>query len=156
MAEQGIDVVHQPMPVSPKEPSLLRRVGAPVVIGPMNGGMGFPPAFSGRQGRSTRWVIGLGRAGADLANRWRPASRRPNCCSWPTSARGEPCRSALGAREQAGRKRRRPGAVAAAVARSAALACRCDFAFVGRLVDWKAVDCLLEAFDAARGSAPMA
>jgi hypothetical protein len=32
--------------------SLLRRVGAPVVIGPMNGGMSFPPAFTGRQGGS--------------------------------------------------------------------------------------------------------
>jgi hypothetical protein len=29
------------------------------------------------------------------------------------------------------------------------------FAFVGRLVDWKAVDCLIEAFVRARGRAPM-
>jgi glycosyltransferase involved in cell wall biosynthesis len=43
--EKGIDVVHQPIPVSPKEPTLLRRLGAPLIIGPMNGGMNYPPAF---------------------------------------------------------------------------------------------------------------
>src|SRR5262245_34374896 len=45
VAEHDIDVVHQPIPVSPKETSLLHGLGAPVVIGPMNGGMTFPPAF---------------------------------------------------------------------------------------------------------------
>lgn len=43
--ELSINLVHQPMPVSPKEPSLLHGLGVPVVIGPMNGGMDFPPAF---------------------------------------------------------------------------------------------------------------
>src|SRR5258707_4666094 len=43
--DQGISVIHQPMPVSPKEPSMMYGLGVPVVIGPMNGGMEYPPAF---------------------------------------------------------------------------------------------------------------
>jgi hypothetical protein len=51
---ERIDVVHQPMPVSPREPSLLYGFGVPVVIGPMNGGMEWPPAFRPAGGRSGR------------------------------------------------------------------------------------------------------
>ena len=43
--EQKIDVVHQVTPVSAKAPSFIYRVNAPVVIGPMNGGMEYPPEF---------------------------------------------------------------------------------------------------------------
>src|SRR5205085_10853656 len=35
IAQYRIDVVHQPIPVSPKESSLLYDLGVPVVIGPM-------------------------------------------------------------------------------------------------------------------------
>ena len=45
VAREGIDLVHQPTPVSPREPSIIYDVGAPVIIGPMNGGMDYPPAF---------------------------------------------------------------------------------------------------------------
>jgi hypothetical protein len=43
-----IEVLHQPIPVSPKEPSALVQMGVPVVIGPMNGGMRYPPGFIAR------------------------------------------------------------------------------------------------------------
>jgi len=46
VAEHRIDVVHQPIPVSPKEPTLLHTLGAPLVIGPMNGGMHYPPDYA--------------------------------------------------------------------------------------------------------------
>lgn len=46
LIRQGlVDIVHQPIPVSPKDPSLLWGLGVPVVIGPLNGGMSYPPAF---------------------------------------------------------------------------------------------------------------
>ena len=40
-----IDVVHQPTPISPRVPSLLVDLPAPLVIGPMNGAMEYPPGF---------------------------------------------------------------------------------------------------------------
>lgn len=42
--ELAIDVVHQPIGVSPAVPSPLTRLGAPVVMGPLNGGMKLPPS----------------------------------------------------------------------------------------------------------------
>ncbi|MBV5330365.1 MAG: hypothetical protein JZU65_22495, partial [Chlorobium sp.] len=41
-----IDIIHEPSPVSPRQPSMMFGMGCPVVIGPMNGGMDFPPCFS--------------------------------------------------------------------------------------------------------------
>lgn len=55
--ELSIDVVHQPIPVSPKEPSLLYDLGAPVVIGPLNGGMDFPSAFRSSDSLFTRFLL---------------------------------------------------------------------------------------------------
>lgn len=44
----AIDVVHQPISVSPVVPSPLAGLGAPVVMGPLNGGLDLPPGFRGR------------------------------------------------------------------------------------------------------------
>lgn len=54
----GIDVVHEPIPVSPKIPSLMWGLGAAVVIGPLNGGMDYPEAFR----RERNLVSGLAQA----------------------------------------------------------------------------------------------
>ena len=43
-----IEVVHVPIPVSPKMPSLMWGLGAAVVMGPLNGGMEYPDAFRRR------------------------------------------------------------------------------------------------------------
>jgi len=48
VGELGIDVVHQPIGIAPNVPSPLRRLGAPLVVGPLNGGMVMPPAFRER------------------------------------------------------------------------------------------------------------
>ena len=42
---KSIDIIHEPAPVSPAQPSMMFGLGVPVVIGPMNGGMAFPKAF---------------------------------------------------------------------------------------------------------------
>lgn len=73
---EDIHVVHQPMPVSPKEPSWIFGVGAPVVIGPMNGGMDYPPAFARHQNLIGRMLLASGRATADVINRLIPGKRR--------------------------------------------------------------------------------
>ena len=52
----SIDVVHQPIGIAPNMPSPLTRLGAPLVVGPLNGGLSMPPAFRGRESRTARIV----------------------------------------------------------------------------------------------------
>ena len=66
--DHGINVVHQPIPVSPKAPSFIANLRVPVIIGPMNGGMDFPPAFKGAESLFTRVAVALGRSSANLVN----------------------------------------------------------------------------------------
>jgi glycosyltransferase involved in cell wall biosynthesis len=74
--DQGITVIHQPMPVSPKEPSLIYGMGAPVIIGPMNGGMNYPPAFQDMQSRLGSISLWLGRRAANVMNMVMPGKRK--------------------------------------------------------------------------------
>jgi glycosyltransferase involved in cell wall biosynthesis len=66
--DQRINLVHQPIPVSPKAPSFISGLGVPVVIGPMNGGMDYPPAFRDSESLLTRITVAFGRSGANLVN----------------------------------------------------------------------------------------
>ncbi len=45
-----VDVVFQPVPISPKALSLVQLRDTPVYFGPLNGAMDLPPAFRGRSG----------------------------------------------------------------------------------------------------------
>jgi len=66
--EKKIDVIHQPTPVSPKFPSFLSNMPAPVVIGPMNGGMTFPPAFAKEYGQGSLALVRIGRLLSGVLN----------------------------------------------------------------------------------------
>lgn len=154
--EQGIDVVHQPMPVSPREPSTLHGLGAPVLIGPMNGGMDYPSAFRRQRGAVERLLFTVGRASATALNRLMPGKRR----AATLLVANRRTRDAL------------PGGLSAEVvelvengvdlnlwrAPSSSedpAPATTTFVYMGRLVDWKAVDLLIEAFARARSDAPM-
>lgn len=63
-----IDVIHQPIPVSPKSPSGLFGFGVPVVIGPMNGGMEYPPGYHEHENKITRLFVYIARQAAILLN----------------------------------------------------------------------------------------
>ena len=76
LREQGISVVHQPIPVSPKEPSLIFGMSVPVIIGPMNGGMDYPPGFRKLQGATERLALAIGRRLADFMNWLMPGKRK--------------------------------------------------------------------------------
>src|SRR5215469_10725693 len=71
----GIDVVHEPIPVSPKQPSLMYEVGSPVVMGPLNGGMNFPPGFRKSEGMLERWLVRAGRSASEVLNLALPGKR---------------------------------------------------------------------------------
>lgn len=156
--ENAIDVVHQPMPVSPREPSMLFGFGVPVVIGPMNGGMAYPAAFRRNQRAAERWLLGAGRASAALLNRLMPGKRR----AATLLVANQRTRDALPAGVCEHVVELVENGVDLSVWRPAkkalpALSARevNTFVFMGRLVDWKAVDLLLQAFAEARARAPM-
>lgn len=64
-----VNIVHQPIPVSPKAPSFIAGLGVPVIIGPMNGGMDYPAAFRRDESLFTRAVVAVGRVSAKVINR---------------------------------------------------------------------------------------
>ncbi len=159
VAQHRIDVVHQPMPVSPREPSMLFGFGVPVVIGPMNGGMDYPPAFARRKGKLEHVLVGIARATASLVNRVMPGKRRATTLV----VANRRTRDALPAGVCQNVVELVENGVDLTLWRPAVLPFReptagraTRFVFMGRLVDWKAVDLLLRAFAQARRQAPMA
>jgi len=140
----GRSVVHEPIPVSPRQPSLMSDVGAPVVVGPLNGGMSYPDGFTHdvrRSERLVRWALrqtsdvlnrlvdGKGRAAVVLVANQRTRRALPR-----TARRGRVVELAENGVD-----------LTTFTARSAPPAGAPRFAFVGRLVDWKRVDLLLDA-----------
>lgn len=146
IARRGITIVHQPTPVSPKEPSLLYGLGVPVVIGPMNGGMEYPPGFYKNQGRMARIATRAIRGLSHAINRLVPGKIRAETlltanartrAALPAGVRGEVVDLVENGVETA---------LWTGVERPAEHGGSIRFVFMGRLVDWKAVDILLEAF----------
>ena len=155
--EHGITVVHQPMPVSPREPSTLHGLGAPVLIGPMNGGMDYPPAFRRHRVIAERVLYSVGRASAAVLNWLVPGKRRAATLIVANRRTREALPAGLATEVvelvdngvdlslwQA------PDSPAVHVADAIT-----TFVYMGRLVDWKAVDLIVRAFAQARTKAPM-
>jgi glycosyltransferase involved in cell wall biosynthesis len=157
VSQHELDVVHQPMPVSPKEPSLMYRVGAPVVIGPMNGGIDYPPGFTGQQSTFTSLAVGFGRSVSHVLNWLMPGKRRAaallvaNKRTAAALPRGVSARVIELVENGVTLDLWQPVQALPTVQHDPVT----RFAFMGRLVDWKAVDLLLEAFSTARRRAPM-
>ena len=161
----GIDLVHQPTPVSPKEFSLLYGLGVPVVIGPMNGNMTYPPAFARMQNRWSRLFVALGRGLSDWPNRLLPGKLRAStllvandrtAAVLPRGVQGRvvklvengvhPGMWGDDSRQYAvGSRQGDPDALPTAYCLPPTPAVR--FAFVGRFELWKGIDLLLEAFE---------
>lgn len=74
--EGKVDVIHQPIPVSPRAPSRIYGLGVPVVIGPMNGNMDYPDGYEDYENRVARMLIPLGRMMARFVNVLIPGKRR--------------------------------------------------------------------------------
>jgi glycosyltransferase involved in cell wall biosynthesis len=130
-------------------------IGAPVVIGPLCGGMNFPPAFADMDSRITRGSVSLGRSLSQLANQLIPGKLRASLLlaanestvrALPTGHRGRVVRLFesgvdLDLWKPAGE-----------------LSDRIDntvrFVFSGRFVDWKGVEYLVRAFAKAAAREP--
>ncbi|WP_292444859.1 glycosyltransferase family 4 protein [Methylibium sp.] len=150
VAEAGIDVVHQPMPVSPREPSMMFGFGVPVLIGPMNGGMDYPPAFRRHRGPGERAMFGVGKLASGLLNRLMPGKRQAALLLVANERTRRALPAGINTRvhevvengvdlalwRPVTAERPEPSEVT-------------TFVFMGRLVALKAVDILLRAFKAA-------
>jgi glycosyltransferase involved in cell wall biosynthesis len=142
-----IDIVHQPIPVSPKQPSLMFDLGAPVVIGPMNGGIEYPQAFQDRQSRWVLRFVTLGRIAANVFNRLLPGKLKAHTLL----VANQRTREALPAGTQGVVVELVENGVDLDVWQSDRLCARptnppIKFVYAGRFIDWKAIDLLLEAF----------
>jgi glycosyltransferase involved in cell wall biosynthesis len=152
VAEQHIEVVHQPIPVAPRFPSMLFGLGVPVVIGPLNGGMDYPRAFRRNESFFSRAAIAFARQFVNVANALLPGKKQADV----VLVANERTRKALPSGLH--------GKVIELVENGIDLAIWQDpasqevnvhdlhsesfpprFVFVGRLVDWKALDIVIRA-----------
>lgn len=141
---RGFDLVHEPIPVSPKLPSAMFGIPVPVVIGPMNGGMDYPPNYNSA-GRFERFIIAGLRWSARFWNNALPGKREAALLL----VANKRTREALPAKL----KEKRvvefvENGVDLDLFRPELPAARGEkfrIIYVGRLVDWKRVDLLLEA-----------
>lgn len=152
---ESVTLVHQVIPVSPKEPSALHSVGVPVVMGPMNGGMEFPPGFRHSLSPLEVLVYRIGKGMASLLNLLIPGKRKASVLLYAnprTQAAFPRVLSHVPQREMVENgvdlslwdPKKFPKSDKGPV-----------FTFVGRLVDWKGVNYLLEAVVEARKVEPV-
>jgi glycosyltransferase involved in cell wall biosynthesis len=146
IAQGLVDVIHQPAPVSPKEISFIHGLGVPVVIGPLNGNMEFPPAFRARENKLALAFTRMARPLSHLLNWLVPGKRKAAVLL----VSNERTRQAL--------PRGCRGRVIEMVENGVELDIwqpkteysqgeePVRFIYLGRLVDWKAVDLLIKAF----------
>jgi glycosyltransferase involved in cell wall biosynthesis len=139
-----IDVIHQPIPVAPRFPSALFGLGVPVVIGPLNGGMDYPQAFRGNESWTTRLALATAQMFVNAANTLLPGKKHADV----VLVANERTRRALPSGIR--------GTVIELVENGIDIGVWQDeprnevcptvrFVFMGRLVDWKAVDVVIRA-----------
>jgi glycosyltransferase involved in cell wall biosynthesis len=149
---RGINVVHQPIPVSPKAPSFFWGLNVPVIIGPMNGGMDYPEAFKGAESLTTRAVVSTARLAARFANRVIAGKRHASVLL----VANERTRLALACDPHGSVVEIPENGVDLTIWSppqvNAASGAPSRFVFVGRLVDWKRLDIVVKALVTCPGA----
>lgn len=147
IAEKDIDLVFEPAPITPKGLSFMYGLGVPVVIGPMCGGLEFPPAFADLDSRSTRLIFQLAQVLSAVSHRVVPGKLQANALvvanqrtedALPAGIRGKVYHVVESGVDLAIWK------PCPLIERSPDKAIR--FVYAGRFVDWKGVQFLVEAF----------
>ncbi|WP_228059668.1 glycosyltransferase family 4 protein [Plectonema radiosum] len=145
--EQDIDIVFQPSPITPKGLNFMYDMGVPVVLGPLAGGVDFPPAFSYLDSKFTVVSVILGRLFSNILHQFVPGKLKAETLivanpltkeSLPTGCKGKiyqviECGVDLDIwqpREQPEINPEKP----------------VHFVYLGRFVDWKGITFLIDAF----------
>lgn len=146
VADHAVDVVFQPAPIAAKAVSFMYDLGAPVVIGPMSGGMDLPPAFRRLDGPLVRMAISGSRGATGMLHRLVPGKRHAAMllvansrtrAALPAGVKGQ-VREVMESAVDLGRWPPR----LADPAREGPM----SFIFCGRFVDWKGIGYLVRAF----------
>jgi glycosyltransferase involved in cell wall biosynthesis len=144
--DKQIDVIHQPIPVGPRFPSMLFGLGVPCVVGPLNGGMEYPPFFRNAEPRLSRAALAFARLFSDFANTLLPGKKNADVVlvanertrrALPSGVRGrviELVENGIDLDVWRGSSRGTESTVP-------------RFVFIGRLVDWKGVDILIRSLE---------
>ena len=145
--DEQVTVVHQPIPVAPRFPSVLYGLGVPVVIGPLNGGMQYPQAFR----RAEPWIARAGVAVAglfvNLVNGLLPGKRLADV----VLVANERTRLALPSGIRGRVIELVENGIDFSVWHGPSVNVESEparFVFLGRLVDWKVVDAVIRALKA--------
>jgi len=142
--DQQIDVIHQPIPVGPRFPSMFFGLGVPRVVGPLNGGMEYPPFFRSSESRLSRTAIAFTRLFSDLANTLLPGKKGADVVlvandrtrrALPSGTRGKVIELVENGIDVDVWQGLCPDSESTVP----------RFVFVGRLVDWKAVDIVIRS-----------
>jgi glycosyltransferase involved in cell wall biosynthesis len=149
----GFDVIHVPIPVSPKAPSLLYGFGLPVIFGPMNGGMEYPPAFRREEGMLSRFAVAVGRGLASFLNVVFPGKRQARLLLVANARTRKALPRSIKSRVIDLVENGVDFSVWSRSEVRAAPVRKLRLIFVGRLVDWKAIDIVFEAIKRLNGAA---
>ncbi len=145
--EHQIDLIFEPAPITPKGLSFMYDMGVPVVIGPLSGGLDFPPAFQYMDSKISRLSIKVSRYFSNILNQLVPGKLKADAlivanpqtqAALPQGSQGKlyeviECGVDLDFWLPKKLHQSQPDQII-------------RFIYVGRFVDWKGVEFLIEAF----------
>jgi glycosyltransferase involved in cell wall biosynthesis len=153
-----VEVVFQPTPNTPLVPSAMFDLGVPVVIGPLTGGMDFPPGFRHMDSPTTRLSLKVSKFFSAFSQNLLPGKKKADIIL----VSNQKTKSLL--------PKKVAGKIYSGILESGvdlnrfqpikeydlesinSLDSQVNYVFVGRLEDWKGVKFLLNAFDEVRRS----
>lgn len=144
--DQRVNVIHQPIPVAPRFPSAMFGLGVPVVIGPLNGGMEYPPAFRRSESWMSRAALAFARLFTDAGNALLPGKKHASV----VLVANERTRRALPPGIRGKVIELVENGIDIGIWQGAQIApvnAIPRFVFIGRLVDWKTVDVAIRALE---------